>query len=130
MVYIMIGVKSMLKLMKIIFQIGILYILYRAGEGIAETLNLSLPGSVIGMILLTLLLFTRIIRLEWIGDGAGFMVKYLPFFFIPSTLGIMQYYEIFAGSGFLLIVIVLVSTMLVMAVSGMIGDLYRGREEG
>ena len=116
--------------MKIIFQIGILYILYRAGEWIAETLNLSLPGSVIGMILLILLLFTRIIRLEWIGDGAGFMVKYLPFFFIPSTLGIMQYYEIFAGSGFLLIVIVLVSTMLVMAVSGLIGDLYRGREEG
>ena len=126
----MIGVKSMLKLMKIIFQIGILYILYRAGEWIAETLNLSLPGSVIGMILLILLLFTRIIRLEWIGDGAGFMVKYLPFFFIPSTLGIMQYYEIFAGSGFLLIVIVLVSTMLVMAVSGLIGDLYRGREDG
>ena len=126
----MIGVKSMLKLMKIIFQIGILYILYRAGEWIAETLNLSLPGSVIGMILLILLLFTRIIRLEWIGDGAGFMVKYLPFFFIPSTLGIMQYYEIFAGSGFLLIVIVLVSTMLVTAVSGLIGDLYRGREDG
>lgn len=126
----MIGVKSMLKLMKIIFQIGILYILYRAGERIAESLSLPLPGSVIGMILLTLLLFTRIIRLEWIGDGAGFMVKYLPFFFIPSTLGIMQYYEIFAGSGFLLIVIVLVSTMLVMAVSGLIGDLYRGREDG
>lgn len=124
----MIGVKSMLKLMKIIFQIGILCILYRAGEWVAETLNLSLPGSVIGMILLILLLFTRTVRLEWIEDGAGFMVKYLPFFFIPSTLGIMQYYGVFAGRGFLLIPIVLASTVLVMAVSGLIGDAFHGRE--
>ncbi|CAM4263004.1 Holin-like protein [Lacicoccus alkaliphilus] len=126
----MIGVESMLKLLKIIFQIGILYILYWAGEWVAETLNLSLPGSIIGMVLLIFLLFTRTVRLEWIGEGAGFMVKYLPFFFIPSTLGIMQYYEIFAGNGFLLIVIVLVSTMLVMGVSGLIGELYHRRGEG
>ncbi len=118
----------MAKSIKIMIQIGLLYLLYRIGEWISEVLGIALPGSIIGMILLIILLFTRMVRLEWIGDGAGFMVKYLPFFFIPSTLGIMQYYEVFAGRGFLLIVIVLVSTMLVMAVSGLIGQLFSRRE--
>lgn len=114
----------MVKSLKIIIQIGILYILYRIGEWISETFHLFLPGSVIGMILLIFLLFTRVMKLEWVDDGAGFMVKHLPFFFIPSTLGIMQYYGIFAGKGFLLIIIVLVSTIMVMAVSGLIGHLF------
>ncbi|SOC44518.1 CidA/LrgA family protein [Salinicoccus kekensis] len=118
----------MVKSMKIVLQIAILYILYQAGEWLSETFQLALPGSVIGMMLLILLLFTRVIRIEWIGDGAGFMVKYLPFFFIPSTLGIMQYYGIFQGKGFMLVIIVLVSTILVMAVSGLIGHLSGGRE--
>ena len=114
----------MVKSMKIIAQIGLLYILYRIGEWISSAFDLFLPGSVIGMILLIALLFTRVMRLEWVGDGAGFMVKHLPFFFIPSTLGIMQYYGIFAGKGFLLVIIVLVSTIMVMAVSGLIGHLF------
>lgn len=119
----------MAKLLKIVFQIGMLYVLYQAGEWISGTFNLLVPGSVIGMILLIVLLFTNVLKLEWIEDGAGFMVKHLPFFFIPATIGIMVYYEVFTGKGFLLIIIVLVSTILVMVVSGLIGQLFERREE-
>lgn len=119
----------MVKLLKIVFQIGMLYVLYRIGEWMADTFNLPIPGSVIGMILLIVLLFTRILKIEWIEEGAGFMVKHLPFFFIPAFIGLMVYYKIFAGKGFLLLLIVLGSTILVMVVSGLIGELFKRRGE-
>ncbi|WP_052255615.1 CidA/LrgA family protein [Salinicoccus sp. YB14-2] len=119
----------MANLLKIVFQIGMLYVLYRIGEWIADTFNLMIPGSVIGMILLIILLFTKMLKIEWIEDGAGFMVKHLPFFFIPAFIGMMVYYKIFAGKGILLLIIVIFSTALVMVVSGLIGERFKRREE-
>src|SRR5690625_1864802 len=110
------------KAINIIVQIGILYVLFLIGEWIADIFNLLIPGSVIGMILLLGLLFIRGVKLEWIEQGAGFMVRHLTFFFIPATVGIMQYYDVFAGKGFLLVIIVLISTILVMIVSGLMGQ--------
>lgn len=119
----------MVDFLKIVFQIGMLYALYRGGEWITDTLNLMIPGSVIGMILLIILLFTRLLKVEWIEEGAGFMVKHLPFFFIPAFIGMMVYYKIFVGKGSLLLIIVIFSTVLVMVVAGMIGELFKRREE-
>lgn len=119
----------MAKFLKTVFQIGILYILYQAGEWITAVFDLLIPGSVIGMILLIILLFTKLLKVEWIEEGAGFMVKYLPFFFIPAFIGLMVYYKIFVGKGFLLLFIVLFSTVLVMVASGLIGELFKRREE-
>ena len=119
----------MTKFLKIVFQIVMLYVLYRIGEWIADAFNLIIPGSVIGMVLLIILLFTRLLKVEWIEEGAGFMVKHLPFFFIPAFIGLMVYYKIFAGKGFLLLIIVIFSTVLVMVVSGLIGERFKHREE-
>jgi holin-like protein len=112
----------LVKAIKIIVQIGILYVLFLIGEWIADIFDLLIPGSVIGMILLLGLLFIRGLKLEWIEEGAGFMVRHLTFFFIPATVGIMQYYDVFAGKGLLLVIIVLISTVLVMVVSGLMGQ--------
>lgn len=119
----------MVKAINIIVQIGILYVLFLIGEWIADIFNLLIPGSVIGMILLLGLLFIRGVKLEWIEQGAGFMVRHLTFFFIPATVGIMQYYDIFAGKGFMLVIIVLISTILVMVVSGLMGQLLWQRKD-
>src|SRR5699024_12119489 len=104
----------MAKFLKTVFQIGILYILYQAGEWITAVFDLLIPGSVIGMILLIILLFTKLLKVEWIEEGAGFMVKYLPFFFIPAFIGLMVYYKIFSGKGVLLILFVFLILYLII----------------
>lgn len=89
--------------------------------------DLFVPGSVIGMVLLFILLSLKIIKGNWIEIGASFMVRHLAFFFIPATVGLMSYPQLFMGNGFLLIVIVFVSTVLVMVLSGLISQsLIRG----
>jgi len=120
----------MLKLGKICFHIIILYSFYLLGNWIQISLNLFIPGSVIGMILLFILLLIKGVKLTWVEEGATFLINNLALFFIPATVGIIDYFSLFSGKGFLLIIIVLVSTAMVMAVSGRVSQRLARKREG
>lgn len=111
-------------------QIAMLYGIYLIGKGIQNLFDLFIPGSVIGMILLFILLSFKVVP-EWILQrGITFMIRHLPFFFIPATVGIISYAYVFKGKGILLIGIGLLSTALVMALAGLVTQwLVRRREE-
>ncbi|WP_085993900.1 CidA/LrgA family protein [Oceanobacillus senegalensis] len=119
----------MLKFIKITLHVAILYCFYQLGNFIQQTFNLFIPGSVIGMVLLFLFLFTNIVKVSWLEDGLVFMNKHLTLFFIPVTVGIINYFELFKGKGFLLVVIVIFSTLLVMISSGLISQSMARRKE-
>ncbi|MFD2629773.1 CidA/LrgA family protein [Oceanobacillus kapialis] len=108
----------MLNIGKIILHTLVLVGFYQIGVFIQKTFHLFVPGSVIGMILLFILLSLKVVKVTWIENGARFIVDNLALFFIPVTVGVLEYYHVFAGKGALLIVIALVSTMLVMGLSG------------
>ncbi len=122
-----------MRFIHICIHIIILYCFYLVGNWIQESLNLFIPGSVIGMILLFMLLLFTGFKVTWIEAGAAFFVNNLPLFFIPATAGIIDYFYLFTGKGILLIFIVLLSTALVMAVSGLVSQklaLGKGRVRG
>jgi|SRR5699024_4111485 len=111
-----------MKAVKIVIQIALLFIFYYIGVWIQQTLNLFIPGSVIGLALMFVCLLMGIVRVSWIQEGAGFMVAHLALFFIPATVGILNYYDLFMGKGVLLIVITIVSSLLVMGSAGFISE--------
>jgi len=81
------------------------------------------------MIILFILLFFNIVKLSWIDEGAKFMVRHLTLFFIPATVGIIDYFDLFLGKGILLFFIVIISTILVMVSSGWISQWLIMRKE-
>jgi len=111
-----------MKAVRIASQIALLFVFYYIGAWIQETLHLFIPGSVIGLALMFLCLLLGVVRVSWIQDGAGFMVTHLALFFIPATVGILNYYHLFIGKGILLIVITIISTLLVMGSAGFISE--------
>ena len=113
---------ELVKFFKVVLQIAILFSIYYIGVFIQDYFQLFIPGSVIGLILLFLLLVTGILQSKWIEDGARFMLNHLVLFFIPATVGILNYYEIFIGKGIFLIIITIVSTLFVMVSSGYISE--------
>ncbi|WP_188455451.1 CidA/LrgA family protein [Virgibacillus oceani] len=119
----------MLRICKTIIQIAILYGIYLIGNWIQHVLGLFIPGSVIGLIILFILLMTNVLNVAWIDKGAKFFVEHLTLFFIPATVGILNYFDVFSGKGFLLIIIVLISTVLVMSGSGFISQWIMRRKE-
>lgn len=108
----------------------ILYVFNLIGVWIKEFFSLSVPGSVIGLLLLFILLMTNIIKVEWIEAGAQFFVSNLVFFFIPATVGIIDYFDLFKGRGILLILIALISTILVMTSSGLVSQFLAKEKAG
>ncbi|WP_243459500.1 CidA/LrgA family protein [Metabacillus bambusae] len=119
----------MMKYVLTILQIVCLLTIYLIGVLIQKVSNLSVPGSIIGMILLFGALHFRFIKREWLSLGSSFLLKYLPMLFIPATVGVIDYLDLFMGSGLITIGIVLVSTIIVMVTSARISDVLLTRGE-
>jgi len=103
--------------LKTFSQVMFIFGFFFLGDWLHVFLNLPLPGSIIGLLLLLALLFLRILPLGWIETGANFLLSYLPLFLIPATVGAINYGHVFAGKGSLLILLVIISTLITMAIS-------------
>ena len=64
------------------------------GELVVWALHLSLPGSIIGMLVLTALLQMKLVKLEWVKPMSDFLVSNLGFFFIPPGVALMLYFDV------------------------------------
>ncbi|WP_077213475.1 CidA/LrgA family protein [Bacillus dakarensis] len=99
-----------MNLVKGIFQLGILYVFFLLGNLLQEILYIPLPGSIIGLLLLLAAMFSNILPVHWIQQGAGFLLAILPLLLVPATVGIMNYPSLFSGKGLLIFLIVMTST--------------------
>lgn len=77
--------------MNIVAQASIIFGLCLVSEGISALLPVSFPASVISLLLLGLLLFTRLLKPERIKDFSAFLVGNMALFFLPSCVGVMEH---------------------------------------
>lgn len=112
-----------------ILQLFILWLLNQAGIFIVTFFHLSIPGNVVGMILLFILLMTGVIKLEWINEAASFLLKHLVFFFIPISVGIITFGKLFLQSGLSLIFILVLSASIGIIVTGTVSQLLTVKKE-
>lgn len=117
-----------LRVVRIIVQIGILNIYYYLGVGIVSYLHIPLPGSIVGLLLLVLSLIFKLIKVEYIQDGAGFLIGVLTLFFIPATVGVIDYPELMSGTGLLIILAVIASTLISIYVTGLLTQIIEKKE--
>lgn len=110
------------KFIKIILQICMIYFITVLGSWIQETLNIPIAGSIIGFVILFLLLQFKIIKEEWIKDGANLLLSTMIFFFIPSIVGAMNLVDQINAQFIFLIVLVIASTCIVALSSGYIAE--------
>ena len=114
---------------RIILHILILYGFYYTGVWIQKTFDLFIPGSIIGMLLLFTLFATKMMKPKWIEQGTLLLLRHMPLLFLPVTVGILNFLDVFSGRGFLLIIIALISTVMVMVTSGITSQYLAVRKE-
>lgn len=105
--------------MKLLRQLGIVLIIAFLGELISKIFHLPLPGNVLGIIILLGLLSLRIIKVEMVDDISSFLLDHLPFFFIPAGVGLISNLELLKGEGLAILLVCLISTIIVIAVTGL-----------
>lgn len=108
----------MVKVIRIVFQVIILYLFSFIGSWIVQSLSLQFPGSIVGLLLLFVCLYFRIIPVELIKDGAGFLLAFLALFFIPATVGIMDYPELLSWAGLRMVFAIVLSTVITIIFTG------------
>ncbi|MGL4851055.1 MAG: CidA/LrgA family protein [Phocaeicola sp.] len=106
-------------------QCAILFGCLALGELTVYVTGVKLPSSIIGMLLLTLFLKLGWIKLNWIQGLSDFLIANLGFFFIPPGVALMLYFDLIAAQFWPIAIATLVSTILVLVVTGWIHQLIR-----
>lgn len=91
---------------------------YFAGGILSEALGLPVPANVLGLVFLFAILALRWIRLSDVEDAADFIIGHLALIFVPSAVGIMEYFGLFQSSFVRIIVPWLVACVVGYAVTG------------
>jgi len=108
---------------------GIILLVFFLGETL-HFIGIPLPGSVIGMLLLTAGLGSGVIRRKWIAGTADFLLRNLSFFFVPAGVGIMAHTDLFKAYWFEIFFAVLFSFVLVLGTVGVLQRLFTGKRSG
>lgn len=99
-------------------QCFILFGCLALGELVVMVTGLKLPASIIGMLLLTLLLQLRIVKLEWVRGLTDFLIANLGFFFVPPGVALMLYFDLIKAEIVPIVAATVLSTILVLLVTG------------
>ena len=99
-------------------QFGIIFACLLAGELIAMIPGVSIPGSIIGMLVLTVLLERKVVKPDSIAPHCRFLIKNMAFFFVPPGVALMLYFDIIAAEWIPITVATVVSIFLVIVVTG------------
>ncbi|MEK3733079.1 CidA/LrgA family holin-like protein [Paenibacillus sp. FSL M8-0334] len=98
-------------------------------DRLVDWLNIGIPGSILGIVIVFILLETGILQLEWIELGANWLLAELLLFFIPAAVGIMKFFPMLESDGLQILAVVLIGTITVMVTSGLTATLISSRKE-
>jgi holin-like protein len=101
-------------------QCFIIFACLAVGEVIVWLTGITIPSSIIGMLLLTALLQLRAIKLEWVQGMSDFLISNMGFFFVPPGVALMLYLDLIKAELLPIVVATVVSTVLVLVVTGWI----------
>ncbi|MDO5345853.1 MAG: CidA/LrgA family protein [Lachnospiraceae bacterium] len=116
--------------MKYMKQICIIMGISFLGELLKYLLPLPVPASIYGLLLMLAALLTGVIPLKAVEESADFLVEIMPMMFIPAGVGLMKEAGSLAQIWFPFTVIVVVSTVAVLGVTGRLSQWIIRRERG
>lgn len=101
----------MQRFFRFLWQTALLWAIYRFSCWLVEALGVPLPGNVVGVGILFGLLCLGAVKLEHVAESADFLLRHLVFFFIPITVGLMEWGGVFREHWAVLAAAVLVSSL-------------------
>ena len=104
--------------LKLLRQFLIILLLSLVGEGLHALLPLPVPASVYGLVLMLLCLCTGILRLDQVERASDFLIEIMPVMFVPAAVGLTESWEQLRGVLVPVLVIMVLTTVLVMVVTG------------
>ena len=118
--------------MKYLRQFMIILLFSFLGELLKYVLPFPVPASIYGLVLLFIALETRLLPLAAVKDAGKFMIEIMPLMFIPAGAGLIDAWDALRPICVQIVVIMVVSTIVVMIISGHVTQfvMRRGKKKG
>lgn len=116
--------------MKLFREAIIIFGIYLLGVLITDITGVLIPGNVIGMVILFLLLYLKVIKVEQISTISNFFLEHLAFFFIPAGVGLISSFSVIKNIWLQLLIVCFVTTAITMICTGLVVQKIANKKEG
>ena len=99
-------------------QFLIILVINFAGVIIQNIFNLPPPGTILGMLILFVLLWTKVLKVESIEKVCDFLILNMIIFFLPPAVELLEYMALLKTGFFKIIILLIVTTVITMIVTG------------
>ncbi|XAW90503.1 CidA/LrgA family protein [Vibrio sp. CDRSL-10 TSBA] len=108
----------------------LIFLCLLAGTNLQSWLEVSIPGSIIGMLILFGLLASGLVPVAWVKPGANVFIRYMVLLFVPVSVGLMVHLDMLAANIWIILASAIGGTTLVIVTLGFILDrlLKRGNK--
>ena len=117
-------------MMKYVKQLLVILLFSFAGELCHGLLDLPIPASIYGLVLLLLALLLKLIKVEAVKETGSFLVSMLPLLFVAPTVGLLSCWELIRNDLVKIFLLILLTTVLTFGVSGLLTKLLQKGGDG
>lgn len=100
--------------------LALLAALNAVGEWLVRTVGATVPGSVVGMLLLTALLETKLLPMAVVRPAAELLVRHLALLYVPAGVALLIYWSAVRGELAAIVLAALASLAAVLLVVGLL----------
>jgi holin-like protein len=115
--------------MKYVKQIVIILAFTALGELLSAIIPFPIPAAIYGIVLMLIALSTGILKAEKVKDVSQFLISIMPVLFVAPAVRILEYWGIIAPDVVAIVIISVVSTFLVFAVSALVVNALMKKKE-
>ena len=116
--------------MSIMGEVAIIFGICLLSEGLVTLLPIAFPASVLSMVILLILLLTGVIKEHRISRLCSFLVGNMAFFFLPSCVGIIEYWDTLSAVLLPFLVISFLTVPLIYGATAWTVQLLSARKKG
>lgn len=115
--------------MKYIREFTIIIVISFIGEILNDVLPLPIPAGIYGLFIMLFLLMSGLLKADSVKKTGGFLLETMPVMFIPAAAGLITIWDKISGIWIQLFVFAIISTIVTMAVTGLVTDRFAKKEE-
>lgn len=110
-------------------QFLIILVINFVGIIIQTLFHLPLPGTILGMLILFILLWTKVLKIESVEKVCDFLILNMIIFFLPPAVELLEYMSLLKTGFIKILILLFVTTVITMVVTGKTVEFFIKRME-
>ncbi|EEW06462.1 CidA/LrgA family protein [Vibrio mimicus] len=106
----------------VVIQVAALSLIWFFSDWLVNQFHIPLPANLTGMLLLLFLVVIKVVNVEWFRRGASWLLAEMLLFFVPAVVAVVNYQDLMRQEGIKIGVVLVASTILVIASTAWIVD--------